>query len=328
MGQVRRRQFLIATGALVFVANAGVWAQQRTYRLVYLATGGDSATKHMQNALFKRLAEIGYREGQNLVVQRRFGEGRVERLPLLVAELLAFNPDVFVTAATPATLAAMKATSIIPIVFLGVADPVGAGIVKSLSGPGTNATGMGAQNIEIQGKRLQLLKETFPSVSLVAVLYNPLNPPDLPSLEQLGKAARILGITLQTFEVKSELEFAPAFQAIGSRRYDALYVIENGLNLAYRARIVELAHSSRLTAMYGASEYVDAGGLMSYAHSLIENWRGGAVVIDKILKGAKPADLPVQQPTRFELVLNLRTARAQGLVFPPQIRLRADREIE
>jgi putative tryptophan/tyrosine transport system substrate-binding protein len=328
MRQVQRRQFLARSLALALVASAPVEAQPRTYRLVHLVTGGDASTKHLQSALSARLAELGYREGQNLVTERRFGDGRVERMPQLVAELLALKPDIFITTATPATLAAMKATRTIPIVFLGVADPVGSGIVKTLSHPEANVTGMSAQNVEIQQKRLQLLKESIPSILRVAVLYNPLNQPDLPSFERLSQAAKGLGLTLQTFEAKSELDFAPVFQAIDNRRFDAIYVLENALNFAHRVLIVELANSKRLPAIYGLSEFPEAGGLMAFSYPTVDNWRGGADYIDRIFRGAKPADLPVRQPTRFELVLNLKTAKSQGVTFPPEIVLRADRVIE
>ena len=328
MIDVQRRQFLVRSIALTLLAGIRVEAQPRTYRMAYLAAGSNAASAHLQKALFDRLEELGYREGRNLVVERRFAEGRLERLPELAAELVALKPDIFFVNATQATLAASKATSTIPIVFAGVADPVGSGIIKSLGRPGTNATGLSAQNIEIQGKRLQLLKEVFPSASRVAVLHNPLNAPSVPMVATLMEASKTLGLALRIVEAKSEQELGLVFKVLESERPDVLYVIESPFSFGHRARIVEFANGVRLPAVYGLQEFTEAGGLMSYSFSFIEQFRAAATFIDKILKGAKPSELPVQQPTRFELVLNLKTAKALGVKFPPAILLRADRVIE
>ena len=328
MHRGQRRQFLVRSIALALLAGTRAEAQPQAFRVAYLVGSSDATTRHLQKVLFGRLEELGYREGRNLVVERRFAEGRAERLPALAAELVALKPDIIFAGASQAALAASKATSTIPIVFVGVPDPVGIGIVKSLGRPATNATGLSAQSVEIHGKRLQLLKEVLPSATRVVVLHNPLNTPSLPILATLKDASKVLGFTIRVIETKSVQDFAPAFKLLETERPDVLYVIESPLIFVHRALIVEFANGARLPAMYGFSEFAEAGGLMSYSFILIEHYRVAATYIDKILKGARPTELPVEQPTRFELVLNLKTAKALGVKFPQSILLRADRVIE
>lgn len=328
MHRGQRRQFLARSIALALLASARVDAQPRIYRIGYLNAGATAATAHLQKAYFGKLEELGYREGRNLVVERRFADGRIERLPALAAELVALKPDLIFCTTAQAALVGSKATSTIPIVFVGVSDPVGMGIIRSLSRPGTNATGLSAQNVEIQGKRLQLLKEAFPSASRVAVLSNPLNAPSASMVAMLMKAGKKLGLGLRVVEANSEQELGSVFKALEIERPDVLYVVESPLTMGQRARIVEFANATRLPAVYGLQEFADAGGLMSYSFIYIEHFRAAATYVDKILKGANPADLPVEQPTRFELVLNLKTAKALGVKFPQSILLRADRVIE
>lgn len=328
MDGAQRRQFLVRSLVLALLAGARVEAQPRTYRMAYLVASSNATTAHLQKVLFGRLEELSYREGRNLAVERRFAEGRLERLPALAAELVALKPDVIFAGASQTALAASQATSTIPIVFVGVPDPVGMGIVKSLGRPATNATGLSAQSIEIHSKRLQLLKEVFPPATRVAVLQNPLNAPSVPILATLKEASKTLGLALRVIETRSEQDFAPAFKLLEAERPDVLYVIESPLTFVHRTRVVEFANGVHLPAMYGFPEFAEAGGLMSYSFSLIEHYRGAATFIDKILKGAKPAELPVEQPTRFELVLNLKTAKALGVKFPLTILFRADRVIE
>lgn len=282
----------------------------------------------MSKALFGRLDELGYREGRNLHVERRFAEGRFERLPALAAELVALRPDIVYTSATQATLAAAKATNTIPIVFTGVVDPVGMGIVKSLGRPGGNVTGVTTSAGGLMGKRLQLLKEVYPSAARVAVLHNPLNAAELPALAALREAGTALALTVRVIEVKLAEDLDLAFKNLRAERPDLVLVIESPFSFTHRARIVELANAQRLATMYGLGDFVEAGGLMSYSTNRAEHNRAAATFIDKILKGAKPADLPVEQPTRFELVLNQKTAKASGVKFPAAILLRADRIIE
>lgn len=328
MCQTRRRQFLFRCSALALLAGARAEAQPRTHRMAFLFGASAADASQLRKALFDRLAEIGYKEGQNLALEQRYAEGRLERLPALAAELVTLKPDVIFAVGTQAALACAKATSAIPIVFILVADPIASGLVKSLRRPGGNVTGVSAQIAEIQGKRLQLLKDALPSVSRVAVLHDPHNPAELPLLSALKNAATTLDLKLRIVEARSSDEFASAFRTLAVERHDALYVFESPSAFSHRARIVELANVQRLPSIYGGPEFVEAGGLLSYSMSGIEHVRSAATYIEKILKGANPAELPVEQPTRFELVLNLRTAKLLGLRFPPSISTRADRVIE
>jgi putative ABC transport system substrate-binding protein len=324
-----RRRLFIATAAagLVLLVSKGN-AQSRIYRMAFLSGQSPAPVAHLHQALMTSLRQLGYREGENLVVERRYAEGRLERLPALAAELVALKPDVFFASASQPALAAIKATGSIPIVFVAVSDPVGIGLVKSLARPGTNATGLSAQNIEVHSKRLQLLKEIFVSASEVTVLHNPLNVVEHHMIEVLKKTAGPLNIELRIVEIRSEQEIEPVFRTFDSRRVGVLYVLESPFSVMHRVRIVELINSRRLPAVYGLHEFVDAGGLMAYSFPLIEHFRVGAQYVDKVLKGAKPAELAVQQPTRFELILNLKTAKAQGVTFPPTLMARADRVVE
>lgn len=328
MSPVRRRQFLARSVALALLASARVDAQPRTYRMAYLAGSSAASSAPLWKALFARLEELGYREGRNLVVDRRFAEGSLDRLPALAGELVALKPDVAFASTTPPTLAALKATRTIPIVFAAVGDPLGTGIVKSLARPGTNATGISMQNAALQGKRLQMLKEVLPAAIRVAVLYNPLNAAELQFVTVLKDDATKLGLNLRGVEVASEAAFPQAFKSLETERPDALYVIDGAFMFMHRARIVEFANSRRLPAMFALSEFVDAGGLMSYSTSLVEQFRVAATYVARILKGAKPAELPVQQGSVFELVVNLKTAKTLGVKVPESIMLRADRVIE
>lgn len=322
-----RGRFLAAAVLLCFAARAD--AQERTYRLAILSGGGssDPAGVPIWNAVFGRLAELGYREGRNLVVERRFAEGRLERLPALAAELVALKPDVIFASTTPPSLAAAKATSTIPIVFSAVSDPVGMGLVQSLARSGNNVTGASSQNAEIQSKRLQLLREVFPSASRVAVLYNPLNAAELPIVATLQEAAKTFGIALRLLGATSGQELPGVFETLQAERPDALYVIESQFTFLHRGRIIESAERIRMPGVYGLTQFADAGGLMSYSFNLLAVNRAAANYVDRILRGARPTDLPVEQPTSFELVLNLRAAKALGVSFPPGLLLRADRVI-
>jgi len=321
-----RREIL--TGAASVAMTGWASAAQRPHRLAYLVPSSPADNALNQRALFGTLAELGYREGHNLVVERRFAEGRFDRLSALAAELVALKPDVLFAAGSQATLAATKATTTVPIVFVAVSDPVGMGVIKALRRPGTNVTGLSNQAEEFSIKILQLLKEVFPSASRVALLHDPTNLPLVQRLPALEQAAATLALTLKIFEVRSPDDLVTAFRLLKSERPDVLYVLSAAFFVTQRGRIVELVNAQRQVAVYGQNEFADAGGLMSYSFSVIEHYRASATFVDKILKGAKPADLPVEQPTRFELVLNLRTAKAQGVTFPPAVLLRADRLIE
>lgn len=318
----------ILAGAASLAVTGWTSAEQRAYRLSYLVGSSPSVNEPYRRALFGALAELGYREGHNLVVGRRFAEGRFDRLPSLAAELVALKPDLIVTPGSQATLAASKATRTIPIVFVGVSDPVGMGVTKALRQPGTNATGLTNQAEEVHVKLLQLLKQAFPSASRVAVLHDPLNLPlarMLPALKQTGAT---LALDLRVVEAGSPDDLAAALTMLKSDRPDVLYVLGAAFFAVERERIVEFANRQRQAAVYGLTEFVDAGGLMSYSYNLTEQYRAAAAFIDKILKGANVREIPVEQPTRFELVLNLRTAKAQGVTFPQAMLLSASRVIE
>ena len=321
------RRAILAGAAWLAVAG---WtnAEQRVHRLGYLVGGTPSLNEPYRRALFGALADLGYREGHNLVVERRYAEGRFDRFPALAAELVKLKPDLIVTLGSQATLALSKATRTIPIVFVGVADPVGMGVTRALRQPGTNATGLTNQAEEVHVKLLQLLKQVFPSASRVAVLHDPLNLPlarMLPALKQTGAT---LALNLRVVEAGSPDDLAAALAMLKSERPDVLYVLGAAFFALERERIVEFANRQRQAAVYGLTEFADAGGLMSYSFSLIEQYRAAAIFIDKILKGANVREIPVEQPTRFELVLNLRTAKAQGVTFPQAVLLSADRVIE
>ena len=321
-----RREIL--TGAASFAMTSWASAEQRPHRLAYLVPASPAANALNQRALFGALAELGYREGHNLVVERRFAEGRFDRLSALAAELVALRPDVLFAAGSQATLAASKATTTIPIVFVAVSDPVGMGIIKALRRPGTNATGLSNQAEEFQIKILQLLKEVFPSASRVALLHDPTNLPLVRMLPTLKQAAATLALNLRMIAARSPEDLITAFKVLKSERTDVLYVLSAAFFVSQRGRIVELVNAQRQVAVYGQNEFADEGGLMSYSFSVIEQYRSGATFIDKILKGANPTEIPVEQPTHFELVLNLKAAKAQGVTFPPAVLLRADRLIE
>ena len=321
-----RREIL--TGAASVAMTGWASAQQRPHRLAYLVPASPAANALNQRALFGALADLGYREGHNLAVERRFAEGRLDRLSALAAELVALKPDVLFAAGSQATLVASKATTTIPIVFVAVSDPVGMGIIKALRRPGTNATGLSNQAEEFQIKILQLLKEVFPLASRVALLHDPTNLPLVRVLPTLKQAAAALALNVKMIEAGSPEDLVTAFKLLKSERPDVLYVLSAAFFVSHRGRIVELVNAQRQVAVYGQTDFGDAGGLMAYSFSVVEQYRSGATFIDKILKGANPAELPVEQPRHFELVLNLKTAKAQGVTFPPAVLLRADRLIQ
>jgi len=298
-------------------------------RIGYLGISSPSMEPHYVEAFRQQLRTVGYIEGQHIAIEYRWAEGRDDRLPSLAAELVRLDPVVIVTTGTPGTLAAMQATKTIPIVMASSADPVRSGIVASLAQPGGNVTGFTILGPELEGKRMELLEQAVPRFSRVAGLWNPANPGITYYLEATQAAGRALHVTVgPVVEVRRVEELENAFSAIANARPDALAVLADRSLLAHRRRIVEFAAARRLPGMYPYGEYVDAGGLMSYAPSNPELFRGAATYVDKILKGAKPGDLPVQEPTKFELVINLKTAKTLGLRIPQSLLLRADRVIQ
>jgi putative ABC transport system substrate-binding protein len=309
-----------------------VRAQQtgKASRIGYLGTSSLSLERHLVDAFRQKLRELGHVEGENIAIEYRWAEGRDDRLPGSAVELVRLQPDVIVTAGTPGTLAAKQATGTIPIVFASSGNPVLGGLVASYARPGGNITGFTILGPDLEGKRLELLKETVPGLSRVAVLWNPTNPGLTAGYyQQMRAAATALGVTVPAAaEVRRPDDLKNAFAAIGRERPHALFVLADRMLEAHRMQIVNFAAFSRLPGMYPYREYVDAGGLMSYAPSNVELFRRTAIYVDKILKGTKPADLPVEEPTKFELVINLKAARALDLDVSPTLLLRADEVIE
>ncbi len=295
---------------------------------VLSASSSPSSNPRSYEAFRQGLRELGSVEGQNIVIDYRFAEGRFVRLPDLAAELVRLKVDIIVAVPTPAAAAAKNATETIPIVMISVGDPVGLGLIASLARPGGNVTGLTySAGMEIFGKGLELLKETVPKVRRVAILSNPGNPAQPLMIREVNVAARSLGVQLQLLEARGPNEFDGAFAAMAKERVGALLVVADSMFIAHRTRLADLAARSRLPAAYGFRESVEAGGLMSYGPSVPDLFRRAATFVDKILKGAKPADLPVEQPTKFELVVNLKTARALGLTIPQSVLIRADEVI-
>ena len=321
---------LVAAGLLLATAAAAE-AQQpaKVYRVGFVSV--ELASPSPQFDAFRQgLGELGYAEGKNVVLEARFAEGRLERLPGLAAELIRLKVDVLVAGSPAAAVAAKKASSAVPIVFAGVGDPVASGIVGSLARPGGNITGVavGVSDPAFGGKWLQLLREVIPRVSHVAVLANRSNPSNSPYLKGVESAARTLNVKLDIVDAGNPAELDRALAAIAASGAQGMIVTTDPFLFAVRATLVSFAASKRLPAMYFFKNFADAGGLMSYGASLEESYRKAATYVDKILKGAKPADLPVEQPTRFELVVNRTTARALGISIPQSILLRADQVIE
>jgi putative ABC transport system substrate-binding protein len=329
---IDRRTFLAGSGAVLLGAPLVADAQPagRVPRIGFLGTRAPSDMSPQLDAFRQGLRELGRVEGQNIVIDYRFAEGRFDRLPDLAAELVRLKVDIIVTAGTSGVAAARKATDTIPIVMIaGSADPVGLGFIASLARPGGNVTGLSfSVSSEIFGKGLQLLKETLPKVRRVAILSNPDNPVQPLNIRDVNVASRSLGVQLQLLEARGPNDFDGAFAAMATERVGALLVVVDPVFILHRTRLADLAARSRLPAAYGTRESVEAGGLMSYGPSLRDLFRRSATFVDKILKGAKPGDLPVEQPTKFELVINLKTAKALGLTIPPSLLQRADEIIQ
>src|SRR5258705_785250 len=328
---MQRREFIAllgsATASAAWPLAAGAQTQPKIPRVGFIAGSSLAATGHTLGAFRKALIELGYVEGQTIALEVRFAEGRTERIPELVAELVGLKMDLLVAGVSTAVLAATKATGSIPIVMVA-SDAVGLGLVASLARPEGTLTGLSYFNEAIVGKRLELLKELVPGLARVAVLKNPLMEVHAIFWKDTEAAARTLGVALQPLEVRGPEDFEAAFAAATRGNAHALIAFDDALSVAHRPRIVALAASSRLPAIYGLREFPDDGGLMSYGPSFADLLRRSATYVDKILKGAKPADLPVEQPTKFELVINRKTANALGLIVPPTLLALADDVIE
>jgi ABC-type uncharacterized transport system substrate-binding protein len=323
---VSRREFItLLGGAAAWPLAARAQQPARPYRVAYLAllAGRDSVV------VKQRLDELGYIEGKNMIFDFRSAEGRSERLLQLASELVRTSPDVIVAGfGTLAAQAAQAATETIPIVFASVGDPIGAGIVKSLNRPGANVTGITPQGTETGGKRLQMLEELVPGIRILAVLMNPETPFSMLALQELRVAADARGQRLEVFEIRSTDQLSHIIEFTARSGATGLVILEDPLLLGLRRQITELATELRLPAIYGNREFAEAGGLLSYGPDRGQLYRRAAELIDKILKGAKPADIPVERPTKFELVINVKTARALGLTVPDKLLALADEVIE
>jgi putative tryptophan/tyrosine transport system substrate-binding protein len=323
---MRRREFITLIGTAAGWPLA-VSAQQPTkiFKIGFIATGG---VPLYMNAFHDELQALGWIEGKNVIYEARYAENRLDRLPELVTELLRLNIDIIVAGGTPAPLAAKRATATVPIVMAGAADPLGSGLVASLARPGGNVTGLSPTGADLVGKRLELLKEVLPGLSSVAILWNADHPFSTLVFKETERAAQGLRIEVQSLEVRSPNDIDRALITAMRQNASALIAIEDPLTTDYRHQIADFAAENRLPAIYGLRMFVDAGGLLSYGADLADLYRRAARYVDKILKGAKPSDLPVEQPTKFELVVNLKTAKALGLAIPATVLATADEVIE
>jgi putative ABC transport system substrate-binding protein len=298
------------------------------HRIGFLWNSSPSFTQHQLAAFQHGLSERGYMEGEHFIIEHRYAEGNPDRLPSLAAELASLQVEVIVTSGSQAIQAVRQATSTIPVVMVAISAPVEAEFVTSLAHPGGNLTGLSLVAPELSGKRLELLKDTVPRISHVAVLANPANPSTAAQLRETYRAAHALQVQLHVVEVRGAQELDSAFSALRGLRADALLMLMDPMFISQRTRMIELTATSQLPAMYGLREDAEAGALMAYGPNFPDMFRRAATYVDKILKGTKPADLPVEQPTKYELILNLKTAQALGITFPPTLLILADEVIQ
>jgi putative tryptophan/tyrosine transport system substrate-binding protein len=323
---LRRREFIHMLAGAAAACPLASHAQERgkLWRMGFLAQGYEK----FYDALFDGLKELGYQEGRNLVVERRYAEGRTDRFQEFAAEMVRMKVDVIVVTTTPAGFAVKSPATNVPVVFPNAISPVESGLIASLARPGGNITGGAAQTAALSTKRLEILKQVVPGLSRGAVLWNGANPALAYPWKLTQDAAGVLGVKLEPVEVRSPNDIEIAFAKMTEARPDALIVLQDALTLQHRKEIIDFTIERRLPGMFVAREWVAAGGLMSYGENLAEMYRRGAYFVDKILKGAKPADLPVEQVTKFELIINLKTARGMSWIIPPQILATADDVIE
>ncbi len=326
---MERRTFLVMISGGLFAAPLTAEAQQagKIWRIGYLDGSSPSARGTLIEAFKDRLRELGHAPSQ-YVLDSRYAEGYDERLPELAADLVRGKPDVIFAVGPPPALAAARATSTIPVVFVGVGDPVGTGLLPSLARPPGNVTGITLLAVELAGKRLAILKEAAPRATRVAIIWNPLNPTNERELKEARAAAATLGVTLLPVELRSPDDLDAALAAAVRDRAEAVWLLSSPVTFSNRPRITGYVNQRRLPTMCALREYAFAGCLVSYGPSYADHFRRAAGYVDKILKGAKPADLPVEQPTKFELVINLKTAKALGLTIPKSVLLRADEVIQ
>jgi len=325
---VKRREFITLLGGAAVAWPRAARAQQPAMPVIgYFGAQTAEAQKPWTDAFVQRLRELGWIEGRTVAIEYRWAEGRSERYAEIAAEFVRRNVAVILTQGTPAVIAAKQATSIIPIVFASAGDPIGNGLVASLAHPGGNVTGLSSQQTDTIGKRIELLREIVPGLRLLAIMANVANPFTVVELSEVQATARTLGLEVNALEIRQAQDIASAFETLKGRA-DALYVSTDPLVSTNQVRISVLALGARLPSMSGFREFVDAGGLMSYGANLPDQFRRSAEFVDKILRGAKPADLPIEQPTKFDLVINLKTAKVLGLTVPPTLLALANEVIE
>ena len=326
-GSMRRREFIILLGSAAWSLAAGAQPLAKLPTIGFLGVGTPSSYGQWAAAFMQQLRDRGWIEGRNIAIELRWAEGKNERYTEIAAEFVRLNVDVIVTTGTAAVVAAKQATSVIPIVFTSAGDPVATGLVASLARPGGNVTGLSNQLPDLAGKRLELLRAIIPDLHRLAILTNIGNPIGALEMGEVQAAARSLGLEILPLEIRRAEDIGPAFEALKGRA-DALYVVAEPLLTSSRVRISTLALGARLPTLHGFREYVEAGGLVSYGPNIPDLFRRAADLVDKILRGAKPGDIPVEQPIRFDLVINLTTAKALGLTIPPKVLLTADEVIE
>jgi putative tryptophan/tyrosine transport system substrate-binding protein len=326
---MRRREFITLLGSAAAGWPLRVRAQQpRRPTIGYLGATTAAGERSRTDAFVQRLRELGWIEGETVAIQYRWGESRAERFPDLAAELVQLRVDIIVVGSTAAALASKQATAVIPIVFPLTGDPLGTGLVASLAHPGGNVTGLTNQASDLAGKRLEILREVIPAFRRLAVLANSQYPGRLSEIADIQAAARTLGLDVAVFEIRQVEEIGEVVEIALKRRAEALYVVGDTVLNSNRFRVATLAMNARLPTMFVSQESVEAGGLMSYGANIPHLFKRAAELVDKILRGAKPGDIPVEQPTKFDLVINLKTARALGLEVPPMLLGRADEVIE
>lgn len=326
---MKRRQFIVGIGS-AFVASNSARAEQasKVKRIGFLGNSTAELEANLVGPFRQALADLGHVEGRDIAIDYRWAEGDYERFPALVAELIASGADIIVTAGTPAAFAVKRATTSIPCVMVAVGDPVGTGLIESLGRPGRNLTGLTSIAPELEGKRLALLRQIVPGLTYFAVLWNPANAFHVSAEKGVQDAAKVLGMKVQSLGVRTLEEFDAAFAAIAAEQPGALIVLADRIFLHGRERIMDFARQQQLPGVYAYRELVEVGGLMSYGPNYAEMHRQAAVYVDRILKGTKPGELPIQQPTKFELVINLKTAKTLGIEVPPALLALADEVIE
>ena len=325
---MRRREFITLLGGVAVTWPLAANAQSKTPRIGFMGNSTAALEANLVDAFREGLREHGYEEGRNIVIEYRWADGKYERFPALVAELIAAKVEVIVTAGTPAALAMKKATTTVPLVMVAVGDPVGTGLVPSLARPGANLTGLSSVAPDLEGKRLQLLREVVPALSNVAMFINSLNPFHVSSMRQARAAAQTMGIKLQLHDIRKSEDLDDAFAAIRKERPDAVLILADRVFLHNRERMIDFTKEQRLPNVNAYKELVEVGGLMSYGPSYEDMHKRAAIYVDKILKGAKPADLPIEQPSKFTFIVNLKAAKALGVTVPSQLLGLADELID